>query len=90
MQQMPPRVVKWAQEGKALSEMRPGKVDPLGGSPRDYRSLMTEISADDLGRYNRVGVSERGWKRREGWEGREKSGTEVEFSGKGAVTTSPC
>ena len=47
MQQMPPPVVKWAQEGKAQSEMRPGKVDPKGGSSRDYRPLMTEISFED-------------------------------------------
>ena len=50
MQQMPPPVVKWAQEGKAQSVMRPGKVDPQGGSSMDYRSLMTKISADDQGR----------------------------------------
>ena len=47
MQQMPPPVVKWAKEGRAESEARPGKVDPYGGCAADYRSLMTEVSSDE-------------------------------------------
>ena len=47
LQQMPPPVIKWAQEGRAESEARVGKIDPSGGCAADYRSLMTEVSTDD-------------------------------------------
>lgn len=44
MQNMHPVVRTWAQEGKAESEKRPGKVDLAHGSPEDYRGLMTDVT----------------------------------------------
>lgn len=44
LQQMPPVVKAWAQQGRAESEQRPGKVDLVDGSAKDYRGLMTSIS----------------------------------------------
>jgi hypothetical protein len=46
MQQMPPAVKTWAQEGHAESEKRPGKVDFINGSEKDYRGVMTDIHQD--------------------------------------------
>jgi len=36
-------VQEWADQGKAESILRPGKVSIKDGKPEDYRSLMTEI-----------------------------------------------
>jgi 1-aminocyclopropane-1-carboxylate deaminase/D-cysteine desulfhydrase-like pyridoxal-dependent ACC family enzyme len=37
-------VQKWANQGKAESKYRPGKVATVAGKPEDYRSVMTPIS----------------------------------------------
>lgn len=47
MQQMPPAVQTWAEQGHSQSERRPGKVDLRNGSTDDYRGLMTEIDASE-------------------------------------------
>jgi hypothetical protein len=38
-------VKQWADEGKAESTLRPGRVSTAGGKPEDYRSIMTQISS---------------------------------------------
>ena len=43
MQTMPSAVHAWADEGKAESSLRPGSVRLAGGSPDDYRGLMTQV-----------------------------------------------
>jgi len=43
MQNMPPLVQAWAQQGKPESTKRPGKVNLKDGAAADYRSLMTDI-----------------------------------------------
>lgn len=43
MQQMPPKVQTWANQGLPQSDDRPGKVDLKFGSVKDYRGLMTDI-----------------------------------------------
>ena len=37
-------VKNWADEGRAESILRPGRVSTANGKAEDYRSLMTEIS----------------------------------------------
>jgi hypothetical protein len=39
-------VKKWADEGKAESTLRPGRVSTTDGTPEDYRSIMTQIPFD--------------------------------------------
>jgi hypothetical protein len=36
-------VKEWADQGKAESILRPGRVATAGGKPEDYRSIMTQI-----------------------------------------------
>jgi hypothetical protein len=36
-------VKQWADEGKAESLLRPGRVSTLDGKPEDYRSVMTKV-----------------------------------------------
>jgi 1-aminocyclopropane-1-carboxylate deaminase/D-cysteine desulfhydrase-like pyridoxal-dependent ACC family enzyme len=36
-------VKQWADEGKAESSLRPGRVSTLDGKPEDYRSVMTKV-----------------------------------------------
>ena len=43
MQTMPPAVHAWADDGEAESSLRPGSVRLTGGSPDDYRGLMTRV-----------------------------------------------
>lgn len=43
---MPKKLREWAAEGPAESRLRPGKVDPFGGGPEDYRKMMTEVPLD--------------------------------------------
>ena len=43
MQTMPSAVHAWADDGKAESSLRPGSVRLAGGSPDDYRGLMTQV-----------------------------------------------
>lgn len=43
LQRMPRGVQAWATQGHAESVLRPGSVNVDGGSPEDYRPLMTEI-----------------------------------------------
>mmetsp|Transcript_22440 Transcript_22440/g.33209 ORF Transcript_22440/g.33209 Transcript_22440/m.33209 type:complete len:788 (-) Transcript_22440:422-2785(-) len=43
MQQMPPAIQQWANEGQPQSEKRSGKVNLKDGSAEDYRKLMTKI-----------------------------------------------
>mmetsp|Transcript_15463 Transcript_15463/g.44431 ORF Transcript_15463/g.44431 Transcript_15463/m.44431 type:complete len:501 (-) Transcript_15463:41-1543(-) len=42
-QQYNATVKKWADDGKAESTFRPGRVSTVGGKPEDYRSIMTQI-----------------------------------------------
>jgi 1-aminocyclopropane-1-carboxylate deaminase/D-cysteine desulfhydrase-like pyridoxal-dependent ACC family enzyme len=41
--EMPVAVQEWANKGEAQSTKRPGTVDLVNGSPKDYRHLMTKI-----------------------------------------------
>ena len=43
MHTMPPAVHAWADDGEAESSLRPGSVRLAGGSPDDYRGLMTRV-----------------------------------------------
>jgi hypothetical protein len=36
-------VKQWADEGKAKSLLRPGRVSTLDGKPEDYRSVMAKV-----------------------------------------------
>lgn len=44
MQQQNDTVKKWANDGKAESKFRPGKVNLSNGNPEDYRSVMTPVT----------------------------------------------
>ena len=46
---MPRKLREWAAEGPAESRLRPGKVDPFGGGPEDYRQMMTEVPSGASG-----------------------------------------
>jgi len=39
-------VRKWADDGKAESSLRPGKISTMDGSPDDYRGVMTRIDSE--------------------------------------------
>ena len=43
---MPKHLRRWAAEGPAESSLRPGKVDPFGGGPDEYRAAMTTVPLD--------------------------------------------
>ena len=41
---MPDKIKTWADQGKAESELRPGKIDTKSGSKADYQMTMTKVT----------------------------------------------